>query len=218
MAYFVKIGSFFGENLLLLAAWLLAANTIASVLAAEDENRIAHKKHRYSFLALAIISLVGGALGGLVGHMLYYSGRRSLARGSVHLILLICQLLLIFVSIIAVKESPVTYLSGAVADLRSIAALQSRLFSKYLRVIIILFASADVVSLVLFAVDKYRATRKKKISRIPERVLLAVSLCGGALGGTLGMLLFRHKIRHPKFSVTLPTLAALQTAFVLCVM
>ncbi len=218
MAYFVKIGSFFGENLLVLAAWLLAANTVAFVLAAEDENRVAHKKHRYSFWTLAIISLAGGALGGLVGHMLYYSGRRSLARGSVHLILLICHLLLIFVSIIAAKESPVTYLSGAVADLRSIAVLQSRLFSKYLRVIIILFASADVTSLVLFVVDKYRATRKKKIRRIPERVLLAASLCGGALGGTLGMLLFRHKIRHPKFSITLPILAILQTAFVLCVM
>lgn len=218
MAYFVKIGSFFGENLLAFAAWLLVANTIAFVIAAEDENRVAHKKHRYSFWFLAIISLAGGALGGLVGHMLYYSGRRSLARGSVHLILLICHLLLIFVSIIAAKESPVTYLSGAVADLRSIAALQSRLFSKYLRVIIILFASADVASLVLFAVDKHRATRKKKIRRIPERMLLAVSLCGGALGSTLGMLLFRHKIRHPKFSVTLPTLTILQTAFVLCVM
>ncbi len=218
MAYFVKIGSFFGENLLVFAAWLLTVNTVAFVLAAEDENRVAHKKHRYSFWLLAIISLAGGALGGLIGHMFYYSGKRSLARGSVHLIFLICHLLLMFVSIIAAEESPVAYFSGAVADICSIAALQSRLFSKYSHAIIILFASADVVGLMLFGIDKYRATRKKKTRRIPERVLLAVSICGGALGGTLGMLLFRHKIRHPKFSVTLPPLAILQTAFVLCVM
>lgn len=217
MAYFVKIGSFFGEKLLAFVAWLLVVNTIAFVLAAEDENRVVHKKHRYSFWLLAIISLAGGALGGLVGHMFYYSGRRPLVRGSVHLIFLICHLLLIFVSIIAAKESPVNYFSGAVDDLASIAALQSRLFSKYSHAIIILFALASIVSFTIFAVDKYRATRKKKMRRIPERVLLAFSLCGGALGGTLGMLLFRHKIRHPKFSITLPTLAALQTAFILCI-
>lgn len=218
MAYFVKIGSFFGENLLAIAIWLLAVNTTAFILAAEDENRVAHKKHRYNFLFLATLSLAGGALGGIVGQMFYYSGRRSLARGSVHSIFLICHLSLIFVSVIAAKESPATYFSGAVADLAAFAALQSRLFHKYQRVIVIIFATADVVSLILFAIDKYRAAKKAKTRRIPERVLLAAAFCGGALGGTVGMLLFRHKIRHPKFSVALPLLTVLQLAFVLCIM
>lgn len=218
MAYFVKIGSFFGEHLLAIVIWLLAVNTTAFVLAAEDENRVAHKKHRYNFPVLAALSLAGGALGGIVGQMFYYSGRRPLARGSVHSIFLICHLSLIFVSVIAAKESPVIYFSGAVADLAAFVALQSRLFHKYLRAIVILFATADIVSLILFAVDKYRAVKKTKTRRIPERMLLAASFCGGALGGTIGMLLLRHKIRHPKFSVTLPMLTVLQLAFVLCVM
>ena len=32
--------------------------------------------------------------------------------------------------------------------------------------------------------------------RIPEKALLLLSFLGGAIGGILGMLLFRHKTKH----------------------
>ncbi|MCD7778984.1 MAG: DUF1294 domain-containing protein [Clostridiales bacterium] len=56
------------------------------------------------------------------------------------------------------------------------------------------------INLFLFAkmgVDKYKAVHHKW--RIPEASLYVTAFLGGALGGFLGMFVFRHKIRKPKF-------------------
>ena len=45
--------------------------------------------------------------------------------------------------------------------------------------------------------------------RIPEASLLFACLAGGAAGGLVGMYLFHHKIRKPKFYVTVPLLVIL---------
>lgn len=56
--------------------------------------------------------------------------------------------------------------------------------------------------------DKARA--KKKLWRIPERVLLLIALCGGSLGILLGMYAVRHKTKHPKFSIGVPVMMIAQ--------
>ncbi len=58
----------------------------------------------------------------------------------------------------------------------------------------ICFALVSLITLVLYALDKLKA--KMGWYRIPEKVLLIASLLGGAIGGLLSMLLFRHKTRH----------------------
>ena len=60
----------------------------------------------------------------------------------------------------------------------------------------------NALSLLLMLADKIRA--KKNAWRIPEATLLTVAALGGSLGATIGMYLFRHKTRKPKFSVGLP--------------
>ena len=45
-----------------------------------------------------------------------------------------------------------------------------------------------------YGLDKLKA--KGKSRRTPEKVLLGLSLFGGAIGGSLGMALFRHKTKH----------------------
>ncbi|MBQ9802004.1 MAG: DUF1294 domain-containing protein [Clostridia bacterium] len=52
----------------------------------------------------------------------------------------------------------------------------------------------SLVTFALYGIDKGRA--KRGAWRIPEKVLLGASLLGGAVGGTLGMQLFRHKTKH----------------------
>ena len=73
----------------------------------------------------------------------------------------------------------------------------------------ILFVT-NVTAFFMFGADKRRAQKGKW--RIPERALLLACLCFGALGGLLGMEVFRHKTRHPKFTVTVPALLLLQIA------
>ena len=63
--------------------------------------------------------------------------------------------------------------------------------------VLILLKVFGVISLITFfayGIDKLKA--KLGAWRIPEKTLICLSLCGGGLGGALGMLVFRHKTRH----------------------
>ena len=69
------------------------------------------------------------------------------------------------------------------------------------------------MSFVLFAmmgIDK--ALAKRGAWRVPERTLFALALFGGALGGIIGMYLFRHKTRHTSFKAGLPILLGINIA------
>ena len=58
--------------------------------------------------------------------------------------------------------------------------------------------------------DKLYAGRGER--RIPEKRLVLFAALGGAVGGLLGMYLFRHKTRHWYFVVGFWALFALQGA------
>ena len=68
----------------------------------------------------------------------------------------------------------------------------------------------SVVSFAAMGLDKSRARRGGR--RIPEKRLFLYALLLGAVGGTLGMLVFHHKTRHWYFHLGFPALALLQAA------
>lgn len=57
----------------------------------------------------------------------------------------------------------------------------------------------SLITFVTFGVDKHRAVRHQY--RISENALLILSLIGGGIGGWIGMKVFHHKTRKPKFLV-----------------
>lgn len=77
-------------------------------------------------------------------------------------------------------------------------------------------AVVNIVSFCLMGVDKHRAmvyaagANNWRVRRIPEATLLLWSACFGALGGVLGMYVFRHKTRHWYFRWGLPVMLAVQ--------
>ena len=74
-----------------------------------------------------------------------------------------------------------------------------------------------IINAVGFAVmlaDKYKA--KKNLWRIPEATLLGIAIVGGSIGVYAGMRLFRHKTLHPKFSIGVPVILAIQ--IILCIL
>ncbi len=59
------------------------------------------------------------------------------------------------------------------------------------------FILITLITLIFWGFDKYRAIAGQW--RVPEKVLLTLTVIGGAYGALAGMLLFRHKTRKPWF-------------------
>ena len=74
--------------------------------------------------------------------------------------------------------------------------------------IIIYLCIMNIWAFVLFGADK--ASAKRKDTRIRESKLFRICFWGGALGGMLGMNIFRHKTLKRKFAVGVPLLFILQ--------
>lgn len=66
----------------------------------------------------------------------------------------------------------------------------------------------NAVGFALMLADKHKA--KKNLWRIPESTLMLTAAIGGSLGILTGMYLTRHKTKHPKFSIGVPVIFALQ--------
>lgn len=79
-----------------------------------------------------------------------------------------------------------------------------------MKIVLIYLAAMSAVLFVTMGVDKAKARNHKW--RIPEGTLFLLAALGGALGGCLGMLAFRHKTRHALFCWGFPLLLVLQAA------
>lgn len=76
-----------------------------------------------------------------------------------------------------------------------------------------------IVNALGFAVmlaDKLKA--KKNKWRIPEARLMGVAAIGGSIGVLAGMYTFRHKTQHPKFTIGVPVILALQIVLAVLIM
>lgn len=71
-------------------------------------------------------------------------------------------------------------------------------------------AAINLAAFAAMGVDKARA--KARAWRIPEATLFLLAALGGAMGGLLGMLCFRHKTRHRTFVYGFPALLICQLA------
>lgn len=70
----------------------------------------------------------------------------------------------------------------------------------------------NAAAFVLMLADKVKA--RKNRWRIPERTLIGSALLGGSIGALLGMYTFRHKTRHLKFTLGVPSILIAQIALV----
>ena len=70
--------------------------------------------------------------------------------------------------------------------------------------------AVNLSTALFFAADKMQA--KAGGTRVPEKVLHALVLVGGTVGGLAGMLLFRHKIRKARFQAVYWSIVILQVS------
>lgn len=75
--------------------------------------------------------------------------------------------------------------------------------------------SVNALGFLFMHIDKQKA--RCGAWRIPEKVLLGIALICGSIGCICGMWVFRHKTKHPVFSVGLPVILAVQVLLALFV-
>lgn len=77
-----------------------------------------------------------------------------------------------------------------------------------MKVLGIYFLVVNVITFLLYGIDKRRARRNKW--RVPEKTLIMVAVLGGSLGALSGMKVFRHKTKKRKFSIGVPVIFLIQ--------
>ena len=64
--------------------------------------------------------------------------------------------------------------------------------------------TVNAAAFLLMLIDKQKA--KKHKWRIPEATLMGTAALGGSIGALAGMYTFRHKTKHPKFTIGIPAI------------
>lgn len=82
-----------------------------------------------------------------------------------------------------------------------------------LHVVLAYFITVNVLGLVLFGIDKWKAKHDKW--RISEATLLSVTAIGGSIGAWVGMKVWHHKTMHKKFKYGIPLVMVLQFSLLL---
>ena len=77
--------------------------------------------------------------------------------------------------------------------------------------IICYLLAVNIVTFLLYGIDKYKA--KKGKWRISEATLLTMAAIGGSIGAWAGMRLWHHKTMHKKFKYGIPAIIIMQIAF-----
>lgn len=77
-----------------------------------------------------------------------------------------------------------------------------------MKVILLYLLIMNAAGFLVMTIDKLYA--KKNMWRIPERTLLGVAAFGGSIGVWAAMYTVRHKTKHMKFIIGVPTILALQ--------
>ena len=75
-------------------------------------------------------------------------------------------------------------------------------------ILLVVLTVMNLLAFALMGIDKMKARRGSW--RIPEKTLFLVTALFGALGGTLGMKVFRHKTKHWYFKWGFPALLVVQ--------
>ena len=65
---------------------------------------------------------------------------------------------------------------------------------EFFQIYAIYLIAISFITFLIYFIDKVKA--KAKAWRTPEKTLLTLSLIGGAFGGSLAMVLIRHKTKH----------------------
>lgn len=83
----------------------------------------------------------------------------------------------------------------------------------YIEFFIYYLIAINIIAFFIYGIDKWKA--KKNRWRIPEKTLLLLAAIGGSIGSWAGMMIWRHKTKHLKFTIGVPLIFILQFALLI---
>ena len=89
-------------------------------------------------------------------------------------------------------------------------------FFEYKLYLLIYLGLINIISFLSFGFDKYRANRGKW--RLKNGFLLGLSFIGGAIGGLIGIKVFRHKTKKSYYKMGLPLMILMQILLLILIM
>lgn len=150
-----------------------------------------------------IVALVGGSVGVLIAICL--SGQRAEKDNMMSRVFVGCVFVLQIVVALAMSGRRAEHITFAFWEFFG----EHIIFLWYIVLI-------NLITIVMFAVDKYRA--QKGGSRISIVTLLSLTAIGGSLGAIAGMYLFRHKTKKSYFKYGVPMIGVTQAVVVFYLM
>ncbi len=76
-----------------------------------------------------------------------------------------------------------------------------------MKILVFYLIAVNIAAILIMGIDKHRSRRNKW--RISEKSIFITGVAGGGLGVIFGMVLFRHKTRHLKFTLGVPLIVIL---------
>ena len=178
--------------------YLIAINAIGFILYLVNTWLYSHTAEGQIDRILTITSLLGGSLGIIIAILLF--DRKSVKDNMMSRLFVICVLIIQIIIFLMVKGHIKTDLTFA--------------FWKFFgahKILIVYLLAINVVTLIIFAVDKTAAIEHR--SRIRIVTLLGLAFMGGSIGALIAMYVFHHKTKQDYFSVGVPLIMLMQ-AFV----
>ena len=83
----------------------------------------------------------------------------------------------------------------------------------FLHIALTYLAVINVVTFIVYGIDKWKAKNSKW--RIPEATLLGLAVIGGSIGAWMGMKTWHHKTLHKKFRLGVPLILIAQIALLM---
>lgn len=80
----------------------------------------------------------------------------------------------------------------------------------YLRIVIFYLLAVNLLTFIIYGIDKYKARHNHW--RVREASLLLLAALGGSIGALLAMKVFHHKTQHRKFRYGVPAVLIIQLA------
>ncbi|MFR5700999.1 MAG: DUF1294 domain-containing protein [Eubacterium ramulus] len=152
---------------------------------------------------VTMVSLLGGSAGMLLMILLF--DRKAEKENMMSRVFIICIFIIQVIMLLIFKGHHAEHFTFAFW----------KFFAEH-RILLIYLGIMNLVTFIVFAIDKVNARANR--SRIKIVTLLGLSFAGGSVGGLISMYLFRHKTQKDYFTVGMPLIIVMQVVVLFYVM